>query len=58
MLKAYRAQDWDQADVALLNLRRLHPNAPLYGLYAERIAQHRTRPPAPSWDGVTAFEEK
>jgi adenylate cyclase len=58
MLKVYRAQDWDQADVALLNLRRLHPNALLYGLYAERITQHRTRPPAPSWDGVTVFEEK
>jgi adenylate cyclase len=57
-LKAYRAQDWDQADVALLNLRRLHPDAPLYALYAERIAEHRARPPEPSWDGVTSFEEK
>ncbi len=57
-LKAYRAQDWDQADVALLNLRRLNPGAPLYAFYAERIAQHRARPPEPSWDGVTSFEEK
>ncbi len=57
-LKAYRAQDWDQADVALLNLRRLHPNAPLYALYAERIAGHRAQPLHPSWDGVTNFEEK
>ncbi|NJN40809.1 MAG: adenylate/guanylate cyclase domain-containing protein, partial [Gammaproteobacteria bacterium] len=57
-LKAYRAQDWDQADVALLNLRRLHPDAPLYALYAERIARHRAQPLHPSWDGVTNFEEK
>jgi len=57
-LKAYRSQDWDQADVAIFNLRRLHPNAPLYALYAERIAQHRARPPERSWDGVTTFEEK
>jgi Adenylate and Guanylate cyclase catalytic domain len=56
--KAYRAQDWDQADVALFNLRRLHLDAPLYVLYAERIARHRTAPPEPSWDGVTSFEEK
>jgi adenylate cyclase len=58
VLKAYRAQDWDQADVALFNLRRLHPDAPLYALYAGRIARHRTAPPEPSWDGVTSFEEK
>jgi len=57
-LKAYRAQDWDQADVALFNLRRLYPNETLYAFYAERIAQHRARPPEPSWDGVTSFEEK
>jgi len=57
-LRAYRAQDWDGADVALLNLRRLYPDAPLYALYAERIAQHRVRPPERSWDGVTTFEEK
>jgi len=57
-LKAYRARDWDQADVALFNLRRLYPNETLYAFYAERVAQHRTRPPEPSWDGVTSFEEK
>jgi len=57
-LKAYRAQDWDQADVALFNLRRLCPSETLYAFYAERVAQHRARPPEPSWDGVTSFEEK
>ena len=58
VLKAYRAREWDQADVALLNLRRLHPDAPLYALYAARIARHRALPPEQPWDGVTSFEEK
>jgi len=57
-LRAYRAQEWDQADVTLFNLRRLYPDAPLYALYAERVAQHRARPPERVWDGVTTFEEK
>lgn len=56
-LRAYRAQDWDQAEVMLLNLSRMEP-CYLYNLYAERIARYRKEPPASGWDGVTTFETK
>jgi adenylate cyclase len=56
-LRAYRAQDWDQADVMLLNLSRIRQRY-LYDLYAKRIAQCRLAPPGEGWDGVTTFETK
>jgi len=58
VLKAYRAQSWDQAELALFNLQRLYPNAPLYALYTERVAYFRAHPPERRWEGVTTFEEK
>ncbi len=57
-LKHYRAQDWDQAEVALLNLQRMNPGCALYGIYAGEIAKHRKNPPGPGWHGVRKFEEK
>jgi len=57
-LKAYRARDWDQADLALFNMQRLYPTMPLYTLYSERVARLRAHPPEGRWDGVTTFEEK
>jgi adenylate cyclase len=57
-LKAYRARNWEQAELILFNLRRLYPGAPLYSLYAERVARYRQASPGPEWDGVTAFETK
>ena len=56
-LRSYRAQDWDQAEVMLLNLSRMEP-CRLYDLYAERIAQYRKAPPPSDWGGVTTFETK
>ena len=55
-LKAYRMQDWDQADVQLLNLQRLNPEKRLYSLFAYRVAHLRKHPPPAGWDG--AFEAK
>lgn len=55
-LKAYRAQDWDQADVQLLNLQRLQPGKPLYSLFAYRIAHLRKHPPGADWDGAFQVE--
>ncbi|MDH5579864.1 MAG: adenylate/guanylate cyclase domain-containing protein, partial [Betaproteobacteria bacterium] len=57
-LRAYRAQQWDQVEVSLLNLQRMHPGRELYALYAERVTQFRRSPPPAGWDGVTSFDEK
>jgi adenylate cyclase len=57
-LRAYRARQWDQAEINLLNLTRMNPDCALYQMYAERVAEKRRAPPPPGWDGVTAFDEK
>lgn len=57
-LKAYRAQDWDQAELQLFNLQRMNPDCGLYNIFTQRIAQNRATPPGPDWDGVTKFETK
>ena len=64
-LKSYRAQDWDQCDLLMLNLERMvSSNAGktakkyLYQLYSERVASMRLLPFDPSWDGATNFETK
>jgi len=57
-LKAYRAQNWDQADVLLLNLQRMNGKKFLYQLYVERVASMRLLPFDPDWDGATNFETK
>ena len=56
-LRAYRSQDWDQAEVTLLNLSRTSPRY-LYEIYGKRIAHYRKDPPGKDWDGVTTFETK
>ncbi|MBI2961492.1 MAG: adenylate/guanylate cyclase domain-containing protein [Betaproteobacteria bacterium] len=57
-LKAYRAQDWDQSELALYNLQRMDPEHHLYAVYAERVAHYRKEPPGADWDGVWKFETK
>jgi adenylate cyclase len=57
-LKLYRTQDWDQAEVQLLNLQRMDPNSYLYRSYADRVAHYRANPPGPNWDGVWVFTHK
>ena len=56
-LRQYRAQDWDQAELTLMNLNRMHPHY-LFELYAKRIEHLRQEPPGEGWDGVTTFETK
>ena len=57
-LQAYRAQNWEQADVHMLNLTRTCPAKYLYQLYAERVAHMRLLPFDAAWDGATNFETK
>jgi adenylate cyclase len=57
-LKHYRAQEWDYAEVALINLTRMDPSCQLYQDFAARIAHYRKEPPGAGWDGVTAFKTK
>jgi adenylate cyclase len=58
VLKHYRAQDWDQAELQLLNLQRMNPGCELYRIFSEKTANCRTNPPGSDWDGVTKFETK
>jgi adenylate cyclase len=57
-LKHYRSQDWDQAELQLINLQRMNPECHLYPIYIEKVAEHRAHPPGAGWDGVTKFETK
>lgn len=57
-LRSYRAQQWDQVEIQLLNLRRMNPGCYLYELYSDRMAEWRRNPPPADWDGITVFDEK
>jgi adenylate cyclase len=57
-LRAYRARNWDLAEVNLLNLQRLAPGRILYAMYAEQTRRARTTPMAADWEPVTVFDEK
>ncbi len=58
VLRAYRAQDWEQCGVLMLNLQHLNPKKYLYELYSERVASLRLLPLDPGWDGAANFETK
>ena len=57
-LNYYRAQNWDQSEMALNGLAQLAPQRGLYSLYLDRIAALRREPPSAGWDAVTSFETK
>ncbi len=57
-LRHYRAQEWDEAELALSNLSRINPNHKLYKEFTARVAMLRAAPPGAAWDGVTAFKTK
>lgn len=57
-LRAYRAPQWNQVELSLLNVQRMNPACGLYQVYADRVVDKRRNPPPPGWDGVTAFDEK
>jgi adenylate cyclase len=57
-LRAYRAGQWDQTDVNLINLQRANPQSALYKAFSAIVADRRRNPPGTGWDGVTVFSEK
>jgi adenylate cyclase len=57
-LRLYRAQQWDLAELQLINLQQRYPGRSLYAAFLERIGHARINPPGPDWDGATAFDTK
>lgn len=57
-LKYYRAQNWDMAELQLLNLKKQDVHCKLYQVYLDRIARFRQEPPPSDWDGVYEFDTK
>lgn len=57
-VKLFRNQNWDLAEVQLLNLQKLSPGRKLYQLYLERVTLYRADPPPADWDGVFVFQTK
>jgi adenylate cyclase len=57
-LKLYRTQDWDMAELQLINLKKASGDGALYEEFLERIATLRTQAPEKGWDGVWKFETK
>jgi adenylate cyclase len=57
-LRFYRAQEWDKAELQLINLKKTVAKPYLYDVFLERIAEYRANPPDPSWNGVHKFETK
>jgi adenylate cyclase len=57
-LRAYRARNWDLAEVNLVNLQRLAPGCMLYPVYADQVRRARSTPMSADWEPVTVFDEK
>ncbi len=55
-IRLYRTQQWDMAELNLVNLMKTSRSPDLYRVYIDRIQHFRAMPPAPDWDGV--FEHK
>ena len=58
VLHAYRARDWDAADMSLGHLLALNPGCALYAITLQKVQDKRRNPPPSDWDGVTVFDEK
>jgi adenylate cyclase len=57
-LKYYLDQDWDMAEMQLLNLQKQHPDRVLYNLYIDRVQNYRNNPPGTDWNGVFTHTSK
>jgi len=57
-LRFYRAQEWDKAELQLINLKKVSVKPYLYDVFLERIAGYRANPPDSAWNGVHKFDTK
>lgn len=57
-LRYYRSQDWDKAELQLINLQKISARPYLYEVFIGRIAEFRAQPPDAQWVGVHKFETK
>jgi adenylate cyclase len=58
-LRLYRGQEWDQAELQLLNLQKMVPGSVLYSeTFVDRIAHLRANAPGKDWDGAFTFTTK
>ncbi|MEX2480708.1 MAG: adenylate/guanylate cyclase domain-containing protein [Gammaproteobacteria bacterium] len=51
-MRLYRTQQWDMAELNLVNLQRSSRSPDLYRMYVERIQHFRRAAPPSDWDGV------
>ncbi len=66
LLKAYRGQNWSEAELCIQKCRGLLKQAKsavgisngLYDLYVERMQEYINSPPGPDWDGVYVATSK
>jgi adenylate cyclase len=58
VLRLYRAQDWDMAELQLINIKKAAADGGLYDEFLGRIGHFRANPPGSNWDGVWKFETK
>ena len=58
VLHAYRARDWEAANMSLGRLLAINPACGLYRVYLQKVQEQRRNPPPADWDGVTVFDEK
>ena len=58
VLRLYRAQDWDMAELQLINIKKAAADGGLYDEFLSRIGHFRANPPGSDWDGVWKFETK
>jgi adenylate cyclase len=57
-LAAYRAREWDAAELQFRRCQELNPKDAPAALYLERIVALRASPPPGDWDGVWRFTHK
>ena len=57
-LRFYRNQEWDVAEMQLINLQKRAPARGLYGVFVKRIGHLRANSPGKDWDGAFTFETK